>query len=181
MSLWLFCASALFLSFERITYVLIWRHPRRFQEWAARPGVAWLGGPVDVLAWLFAAFKLLQIVVFAGWHLAHSDGSLRPYSSDPRVTIAGVLLLAAGQVLNLSVFQRLGKTGVFYGNKLGYAVSWCRRFPFTWFDHPQYVGTVIAIWGFFLLMRYPAPDWLIIPALETAYYAAGARLERDSP
>lgn len=51
---------------------------------------------------------------------------------------------------------------------------------FTWFGHPQYLGTVLTIWGFFALMRFPAPDWLFVPALETVYYAVGAWLERDS-
>ena len=80
----------------------------------------------------------------------------------------------------MSVFNRLGKVGVFYGNQVrATTVSWCRRFPFTWFEHPQYVGTVLAIWGFFFLMRFPAPDWILVPLLESVYYAAGARLERD--
>jgi hypothetical protein len=28
-------------------------------------------------------------------------------------------------------------------------------------------------------MRFPAPDWIAVPLLETVYYAAGARLEHD--
>lgn len=34
------------------------------------------------------------------------------------------------------------------------------------------------MWGLFLLVRYPNADWWIVPAIETAYYTAGARLER---
>ena len=37
--------------------------------------------------------------------------------------------MAAGQALNVSVFHRLGKIGVFYGNKLGYRIPWSRKFP----------------------------------------------------
>ena len=122
----------------------------------ARRAWAGAGGPVELLVVLFAAFKVIQIAVFVGWHLALGDGTLLPYSRDPGVVAAGALLIAVGQALNLSVFTRLGKIGVFYGNKFGHTVSWCRKFPFTWFDHPQYVGTVIAIWGFFFLMRFPA-------------------------
>jgi methylene-fatty-acyl-phospholipid synthase len=136
-------------------------------------------GPVQMLVFLFVGFKVIQIVVFVGWHLVFGDGTLWPYSRDPRVVAAGAVLIGLGQALNVSVFRRLGKIGVFYGNKFGHSVSWCRRFPFTWFEHPQYVGTVLAIWGFFVMMRFPAPDWSLIPLLESVYYTAGARMERD--
>jgi methylene-fatty-acyl-phospholipid synthase len=67
---------------------------------------------------------------------------------------------------------------VFYGNKFGYTVSWCRRFPFTIFAHPQYVGTLLSIWGFFLIFRFPHDDWIVLPAIETVYYIVGAHLEQ---
>jgi methylene-fatty-acyl-phospholipid synthase len=167
------------LSVERITYVLIYRKPNTFRSWSTVPALAACGGPLELLVHLFVGFKIVQIGAFLTWHLVLGDGTLWPHSSDPRITATGALLICAGQALNLCVFRRLGKTGVFYGNRLGYAVSWCRRFPFTVFEHPQYVGAVIAIWGVFVLLRFPATDWMFIPLLETVYYAAGARLERD--
>ena len=86
---------------------------------------------------LVVGFKVLQAAVFVGWCLIHADGDLRPYSSDVQVLAGGIVLIAAGQLLNLSVFRALGKTGVFYGNRLGQPVPWQRRFPFTWFEHPS--------------------------------------------
>ena len=179
MSLWLLCTVGALLSVERVTYVVVCRNPEGFRRWAAQGTMAVLGGPVNVLTALFLAFKLLQLAVFVGWHLAFGDGTLRPQSADARVLTSGALLIGLGQALNISVFHRLGRTGVFYGNRFGFRVSWCRRFPFTWFEHPQYVGTVAAIWGFFVLMRFPAPDWILVPVLETIYYTAGAWLERN--
>src|SRR5262245_61505668 len=158
MRAWLVCLAAALLSVERIAYVLIWRDPATFKKWSMRRAAVALGGPVELLVVMFAAFKVIQIAVFVGWLLVFGDGTLWPYSRDPGVVTAGVLLIAVGQWLNVSVFKRLGKVGVFYGNKFGHTVSWCRKFPFTWFDHPQYVGTVMAIWGFFFVMRFPAPD-----------------------
>jgi hypothetical protein len=38
---------------------------------------------------------------------------------------------------------------------LGHYIPWCTGFPFTVCAHPQYVGTVMSIWGVFLLFRYP--------------------------
>ncbi len=90
----------------------------------------------------------------------------------------GMGLIVFGQILNLSVFYRLGKTGVFYGNRFGHQIPWCRRFPFSWFKHPQYVGALLSIWGFFLVMRFPHDDWYLLPALETVYYVLGAHFER---
>jgi methylene-fatty-acyl-phospholipid synthase len=116
--------------------------------------------------------------VFAGWWIAHGDG-LRPASSDPGPVVLGVLLVAAGQILNLAVFVRLGRVGVFYGSRLGETVPWRAGFPFSWFRHPQYVGTVVTIWGAFIAMRYPAVDWSVIPAIETLYYTAGAYFEEE--
>ena len=75
-------------------------------------------------------------------------------------------------------FRRLGKIGVFYGNRLGYHVPWCRNFPFSLMPHPQYVGAILSIWGFFMTIRFPYDDWFILPLLQTAQYAAGAYLEQ---
>ena len=173
------CLAAALLSVERIAYVLIWRNPAGFRRWSMRRVVSAFGGPVELLVILFGALKLIQIAVSLAWHLVFSDGTLWPQSRDPTVVAAGALLIGLGQALNASVFQRLGRVGVFYGSKFGHSVAWCRKFPFTWFEHPQYVGTVLAIWGFFFLMRFPSPDWIVLPLLESVYYTAGARLERD--
>ena len=79
------------------------------------------------------------------------------------------------------MFVRLGSVGVFYGTRFGHVVQWCTGFPFSLLSHPQYVGTVLSIWGLFLLTRYPAPDWFLLPLLETAYYVMGAIAERVPP
>jgi methylene-fatty-acyl-phospholipid synthase len=90
----------------------------------------------------------------------------------------GATMVAAGQGLNLAVFYRLGKIGVFYGNKLGYRIPWSRKFPFSCLKHPQYIGALLSIWGFFLAIRFPHDDWYWLPALETIYYSLGAYFER---
>ena len=105
------------------------------------------------------------------------DGALWPLDLDPLVLTVGVGLLITGQTLNLSVFHRLGAVGVYYGSRFGYEVDWCDEFPFTLCQHPQYVGTVLSIWGFFVVTRFPHDDWFLLPLLETVYYALGARFE----
>jgi methylene-fatty-acyl-phospholipid synthase len=54
-------------------------------------------------------------------------------------------------------------------------------FPFSLVDHPQYVGTLMTIWGVFLLLRYPFGDWIVLPALSTFYYACGMLAEAREP
>jgi methylene-fatty-acyl-phospholipid synthase len=172
----LFVCAAVLLSLERIAYVLIWRHPERFGAWCARSAGGGQGPPVERVRALFFVFKAIQAAVFAGWISAH--GGAAPASAGLPAVAAGIALVAAGQVLNLGVFARLGTTGVFYGNRFGCDVPWCRAFPFSVLSHPQYVGTVLSIWGLFLMTRYPYSDWYLLPALETGYYWVGARLER---
>jgi methylene-fatty-acyl-phospholipid synthase len=178
-NLWIFAGAAALLSLERICYVVVWRASDAFRAWCARAMLTRHRDPIDVLMILFGLFKALQLAVFLAWCYLHSDGTLRPATTSGWVLAIGAAVIAAGQFLSLSVFSRLGKAGVFYGNKLGYAIPWCRTFPFTWFTHPQYVGTVLSIWGFFFFMRFPQDDWFVLPALETIYYVVGAHLEQD--
>src|SRR5262249_1797942 len=86
-------------------------------------------------------------------------------------------LLGLGQGLNLAVFERLGYAGAFYSNEFCGTTQRVQSFPFSLFKHPQYVGAVLSIWGLFLVIRFPDPDWVVLPALETALYAAGGYLE----
>ncbi len=167
--------AALLLALERACYVSIARAPRSFRRWCARPAVARLGEPIAVVRALFVAFKVLQSAVFAGWCLAHGDF---PTVSENSVAVAmGAVLIVVGQTLSTLVFYRLGRTAVFFGDRLGYDVAWCQAFPFSVLAHPQYVGTVLTIWGFFLGVRFPHDDWFVLPLLETFYYVIGASLE----
>jgi len=172
---WLVVAAGL-LALERACYVWIARAPRSFQRWCARPAVARLGEPVNVVRALFLAFKALQAAVFAGWCLVFGDAF--PALSDDGVALAvGAVLMLVGQTLSGLVFYRLGRIAVFFGDRLGYDVQWCEAFPFSVLAHPQYVGSVLTIWGFFLAARFPHDDWFWLPVVETVYYAVGASLE----
>jgi hypothetical protein len=176
MSLWVLLVAAVLLSLERLCYVWIARAPAAFRALCARPAVAYWGTPVAVVQLLFYGFKGLQGAVFFGWCYVYGDAA--PFQGGVVALGVGGALLVAGQLLNLSVFYRLGKVGVFYGNKLGYELPWCRAFPFSVLTHPQYVGTVLSIWGLFLAIRFPHADWFLLPTLETVYYVVGAYFEQ---
>jgi protein-S-isoprenylcysteine O-methyltransferase Ste14 len=169
--------AATLLSIERITYVWIWHWPASFQRICRRPQPARLGEPVDVLQKLFFLFKVIQLGVFLGWCLIFAGGADLLPEASLSVVAFGALLIGIGQFLNFAVFYRLGKVGVFYGNKLGYEVEWQEGFPFSLVNHPQYLGALISIWGFFLIMRYPYDDWMVLPLLQTFYYGMAIRFE----
>jgi hypothetical protein len=167
-------AAALLLSIERIAYAIVWHRPDVLRR------LARFGEPVDALRRLFYGFKAIQAGVFLGW-LAWFGGGLAGIAptSDRVALAAGIALAAAGQILNASVFVRLGRVGVFYGARFGHSVPWVEGFPFSLLAHPQYAGTVLTIWGFCLATRFPHADWVALPLLETVYYVAGALLERE--
>lgn len=178
MTLVVLAIAAVLLSFERICYVWAWRYPESFCRFSGYPGVSIFGSPVAVLQNLFYGFKAIQILTFFSWCLIFGHGSLVPLGGSIfSFTLGGVLILS-GQFLNVSVFCRLGEAGVFYGNRFGYEVPWCSQFPFSVLKHPQYVGATLSIWGFFLMMRFPHNDWLLLPSLETAYYLMGSYFEQ---
>jgi phosphatidyl-N-methylethanolamine N-methyltransferase len=174
----LFAAAAVLLSLERLCYLWIWRAPQKFTRLCAGLPLASLRDPVNALRELFCAFKLLQLVVFTGWCSYHGGVKWLALDGGTLAIGFGGILIMVGQALNLLVFYRLGCVGVFYGNKFGRRVPWNGAFPFSLFAHPQYVGAVLTIWGFFLLTRFPHADWYFLPLLETAYYIAGAYLEQ---
>lgn len=174
MSLPLFLAAAALLAFERGTYVWVARRPRSFL--AAVSAIAGARqDPTRVVERLFLGFKILQAAVFAAWWLAH--GGVAIPDAPPSALAAGAVAIVVGQTLNVAVFRRLGRTGVFYGDRFGHDLPRVESFPFSIARHPQYLGAVATIWGLFAIARFPHPDWWALPALETAYYALGAWLE----
>lgn len=178
MLVWMLLVCGVLLSVEKAVYYLVWRYPGRYMALCAAPGISMLGEPVDVLHKLFYLFKALQIGVFFYWCVVFGETVFPSPTAGPPTFVVGVALISAGLMLNLGVFRVLGKNGVFYGNKLGHHIPWKETFPFSICAHPQYVGAVMSIWGFFLVMRFPNSDWWFLPLLETGIYILGARLER---
>jgi hypothetical protein len=178
MNFWIFLIAATLLGLERICYVWAWRSPESFRAFCNHPTVASWGEPVSVLQKLFYCFKGIQFAVFLGWCYFHGHEAPSLLHEGGFSLAVGGALITVGQILNFSVFYRLGKVGVFYGNRFGYEVPWRREFPFSLLKHPQYVGVLLSIWGFFLALRFPHDDWFLLPTLETAYYALGAYFEQ---
>jgi len=178
MMIWPLFAAAILLSLERIVYVWAWRFPESFLTMCYQSIIGLRGTPIEVLQRLFYGFKVIQAAVFLGWCYVYGQSSPALVGTSAGALALASILILVGQILNLSVFYQLGTVGVFYGCKFGYHVPWCQEFPFSLFSHPQYVGTLLSIWGFFLLARFPHGDWYVLPILETVYYVCGAYLEQ---
>lgn len=177
MDIAIFFASAVLLAIERLTYWWVWNHPDRFAKWVSRRSSG-DGDPVEALKTLFLLFKAIQIAVMIGWSMWFGQTWL-PWPTAPTpVLAAGLAALLAGQVLNAAVFWRLGREGVFYGTRFGRKIEWQTGFPFSILPHPQYLGALVSVWAFMLIMRFPHPDWSVLPLLMTVYYVLGARVER---
>jgi len=87
--------------------------------------------------------------------------------------LAFLALVSFGQALNVGIYKAIGKTGVYYGFKLGRKVPWVTGFPFNVMSHPQYVGSTLTIWGAMLLVHAVMPAHLQITLLYlTAYWSA---------
>jgi len=173
----IFLIAAILLSLERITYIWVSRRPESFRATCQRFLGGILGQPVTALRRLFYVFKILQISTFVAWCYDLGHGSLVLVRQSLVPVTIGAMLVIVGQGLNIGVFFRLGALGVFYGSRFGYEIPRCREFPFSLVDHPQYVGALSSIWGFFIALRFPCHDWHVLPALETVYYVMGAWLE----
>lgn len=176
-----FLGAAALLSLERAYYIWLCRAPERFAAICRVPFGARRFDPVLGVEILFYGFKVIQFGVIAWWCLALGDGRLWPVTTDWRVVASGTILIASGQALNALVFRTLGRPGVFYAGQFGQPVPWHSGFPFSISRHPQYIGAVASIWGALIILRYPAPDWIVLPLLETFYYWLSTKLEYYGP
>ena len=77
-----------------------------------------------------------------------------PFFSDNIIyNLIGIVFIIIGQILNMAVYFRLGRRGVYYG--LQYKTVQFRKlentFPF-YISHPQYLGGVFSYIGSYLVM-----------------------------
>ena len=117
--------------------------------------------------------KTTQISVAQFWAAAawwtSRGGSLSPAATAPTALLAGIVLVALGQVLNAAVYATIGGDGVYYGVRLGRTVPWVHGFPFRLLatggkpgtgvrvPHPQYLGSAATAWGLLLAFSGAAP------------------------
>lgn len=165
------------VAFPHLFYAFVWFQPHLFRALAGPCR------PVQVFAAVASVLKLVQGLAVAAWLLEKSPV---PWKKWPERISAlqwcgFALLVGVGQALNVSLYRAIGMRGVYYGTKLGEEVPWHDGYPFTIVAHPQYVGSVLTLWGGYLLLARVAPPgaclllafWsslYLLTALSEAYF-----------
>jgi len=92
-------------------YYFLWNWPQTFVD-------AFPDKPSHSMSLISNGLKVLQFIALGTtWHAS-------------RIQWWNVVLILAGQFLNVRVYQLLGEIGVYYGVRFGYTVPWCTEFPY---------------------------------------------------
>jgi len=158
--------AACLLALERLAYGVVWKKPQVVRSLSSLVGRS--GNEVELIFGAVRLFKLVQLYVFGTWYYMHF-GTDFPSLSVLQFMVGGSVL-AFGQILNILVWNKIGIEGVCYGVKFGRNIPWCTEFPFNTFNHPQYLGAILTVWGMFVFCWNEASDWYMIPTIETVLY-----------
>lgn len=155
--MWFGTTAALCLAASHIVYGIVYKRPSFFSQYIPYPlFVRW------AIAWRGASLFLcmLYICYHKEWQIFHIH---LPSA------IHGVPWFVIGQLLNYSVYKKIGVSGVYYGRELGVipaSLPFVQGFPFI-IPHPMYVGACMSIYGTLQIMGYdrsgniiPAAWWL---------------------
>ena len=121
--------------------------------------------PVRLFEIIVLLGKLTQNIVLLAWATGSPLGSVPSAaglwtlisSASAAHWVCCVTLMCIGQGLNAAVYEAIGKSGVYYGVKLGERVPWSTGFPFSaGFRHAQYVGAYLSQMGLLALLASPA-------------------------
>eukprot|EP00929_Paragymnodinium_shiwhaense_P115907 TRINITY_DN85079_c0_g1_i1.p1 TRINITY_DN85079_c0_g1~~TRINITY_DN85079_c0_g1_i1.p1 ORF type:complete len:219 (-),score=22.60 TRINITY_DN85079_c0_g1_i1:258-914(-) len=184
------CLLLATMAMPHCLYAAIWERPKAFQELAENGPLKVLGAnAVEVFGKLVLAVKSLQIgtvLSWCEWGLLPAVGFMAPNgglaiaraitSAAPARLALGCSFLAAGQSLNLGIYNAIGKDGVYYGFKMGRPVPWATGFPFNLgLRHPQYVGSMLSWTGLFTLLAATsttAAPFAAVLSVWTTFYCA---------
>lgn len=142
-------------------YYYIWNNPAKWAAACKEAPLSSLGAnAVEVFNSCCLGLKAAQQLALVCWAAGGTSSAaiqslLRAASNEQWALFA--LLAGGGQVLNVAIYNAIGKDGVYYGFKLGRPVPWCRDFPFNvGFRHPQYVGSILSQLGMMALLATKA-------------------------
>jgi phosphatidylethanolamine/phosphatidyl-N-methylethanolamine N-methyltransferase len=82
---------------------------------------------------------------------------------DIPLEILGFIMMAAGGLLILITFYRMGIRGMYFGDHFGFLFTEkITAFPFNYLDNPQYVGTTTFFLGSSIFYHSPAGVFLTL-------------------
>jgi hypothetical protein len=92
------------------------------------------------------ASKVLKVLLALGM-IVIGFGVYEKKITGTWLDLLGLAMLAYGAHLNYMVYSLLGSRGVYYGIELGVLditkIVWVTGYPFSWYSHPQYFGSIL--------------------------------------
>ena len=129
-----------------ILYALIWLYPLQYIKFINKCNFCYLHDfPLKLL--YITSLSLKQIQLLYIFYNSFQNNTLYFYFNN--FIYIKFILIIFGQILNLSVYNKLGIKGVYYGNKLGYNTKWVIGFPFNICNNPQYIGSCLSYIGLY--------------------------------
>ena len=86
-----------------------------------------------------------------------------------------LLVIIAGQLLNMSVYHKLGLEGVYYGSRFK-KLPMVTSFPYNMVNNPQYIGCILTQYG--IVLFYPYNEMAIITTYSIMWYMATIQIEK---
>ena len=132
-------------SLTHILYFFIWNYTDKYIKFSYYLRTS----PIFLMTLLSLLQKLIQISLIINYSI--QNNTLIPYVSN--FNIYNFILITIGQILNISVYYKIGIIGVYYGNKLGYNLPWITTFPYNiGINNPQYIGCILTLFGLYPLL-----------------------------
>ena len=132
-------------SLTHILYFFIWDYTDKYIKFSYYLRTS----PIFLMTLLSSLQKLIQISLIINYSI--QNNTLIPYVSN--FNIYNFILITIGQILNISVYYKIGIIGVYYGNKLGYNLPWITTFPYNiGINNPQYIGCILTLFGLYPLL-----------------------------
>jgi len=137
----------LITSLSHITYYIIWRHTNIYIKFCK----CVKSNPRTLLY----NFSIIQKILQFYFIYKQSQENNKIYNYINNLNIFKLFLIIFGQSLNLIVYNKLGFSGVYYGNKLGLDTIWIYTYPYNIFENPQYLGCVLTLCGMYGIIDLP--------------------------
>ncbi len=137
----------LITSFSHLFYYYIWNHREHFIFFAEHYNLS----PIKLITYLGFTQKILQFIFI--YLQSINNNTLIPYFEN--LNIGNIILIIIGQILNISVYYKLGTKGVYYGNIFGLNLPYINTFPYNiGIKNPQYTGCILTLCGLYPLISF---------------------------
>jgi len=140
------------LSIEHFGYSYIWFYPKHVMSLLNTTDPK---NAVDKVGKFCIIQKLLQFssLLIYGYYIRKKITIKKNF--DYKLLLIGAIIIYIGQILNISVYNAIGKNGVYYGNRFGLNIPWETKFPYNipFIKHPQYIGAFLSIIGGSILIN----------------------------